>query len=80
MLSSGQGWRTHHAEHKWWGFDGVRYFAWLEGGPADTLGQNPLATNNCCQTNSGLYWVAGAIFTLAAVVGLKGMKKKGKRP
>jgi len=85
MFGSGVGWRTHHAEHKWWGYDGMQYYAWLEGGPpslsgAPGLGQNPLATSNCCQTNSGLYWIAGAIFALATVVGVKGMKKKGKRP
>lgn len=83
MLDTGSGWRTHRVGHQWYGFDGTRYYAWLEGGPAPLgapLGQNPAGVpSNCCQTNGGLYWIAGAIFALAAVVGVKGMKKKGKK-
>jgi hypothetical protein len=90
-LQAGSGWRTFHAEGRWWGCDGSNYYGWLRGGPAPGLSKpaglgatdTPAGVpSNCCQTNSGLYWIAGAIAALAVAVTanvVKGGKKKGKK-
>lgn len=80
MFQPGSQWQTYRADKRWWATQSGRFYAWLIDGPAPGAGMHDVArtvarpgmgqagVDNCCQTNSGDYWVAGAIFALATAV------------
>lgn len=84
MLGRGAGWRTHWAEHKWWGTDGTGWYTFLTQGAPDTTMGRPAGLGagsldqGCCPSNA-LWAIAGAITLLAIAHGANAAVHSKKR-